>query len=195
MLRDPLTKSRLWPVVLAAIVLTACAGRLPLGAGMQGAAAQLGGPAAQPRAWSEAMEQRRARLSDVLSSAGVEVQRTPDNVLLVRWPADRAAGGALLAGAVAKIYSESENRAWIGFAVSTAGIVISEAHQMSKGAKHSSSMLDIASHAAGAAHCAKRRIERGGIRGGELHRDAPQRSLARLDPEKLASVEVGEIQV
>ena len=90
MLRDPLTKSRLWPVVLAAIVLTACAGRAPLGAGMQGAAAQLGGPAAQPRAWSEAMEQRRARLSDVLSSAGVEVQRTPDNVLLLRWPADRA---------------------------------------------------------------------------------------------------------
>lgn len=39
------------------------------------------------------MEQRRARLSDVLSSAGVEVQRTPDNVLLLRWPADRAFAG------------------------------------------------------------------------------------------------------
>ena len=62
-----------------------------------------------------------------------------------------AAGGALLAGAVTNYVSDSENRAWIGFAVSTAGIVISEAHQMSKGAKHSSSMLDIASHAAGAA--------------------------------------------
>lgn len=62
-----------------------------------------------------------------------------------------AAGGALLAGAVTQYYSDSENRAWVGFAVSTAGIVISEAHQMSKGAKHSSSMLDIASHTAGAA--------------------------------------------
>lgn len=93
MLRDPLTKARLWPVVLAAIVLTACAGRPPLGGGAQGAAAQLGGPAAQPRAWSEAMEQRRVRLSDALSSAGVEVQRTTDNVLLLRWPADRAFAG------------------------------------------------------------------------------------------------------
>ena len=45
------------------------------------------------RAWSEAMEQRRARLSDSLSSAGVEVLRTPDNVLVLRWAADRAFAG------------------------------------------------------------------------------------------------------
>lgn len=61
------------------------------------------------------------------------------------------AGGALLAGAVTNYYSDSENRAWIGFAVSTAGIVLSESHQMDKGAKRSSSLLDIASHTAGAA--------------------------------------------
>lgn len=62
-----------------------------------------------------------------------------------------AAGGALLAGAVTRIYSDSENRAWIGFAVSSAGIVLSESYQISKGAKRSSSHLDMASHIAGAA--------------------------------------------
>lgn len=93
MLRDPLSKARLWPVVLATIVLTACAGTPHPGTGMQGAAAQLGGPTAPARAWSEAMEQRRARLADGLSSAGVEVQRTPDNALLLRWSADRAFAG------------------------------------------------------------------------------------------------------
>ncbi len=93
MLRDPLSKARLWLVVLATIVLTACVGAPHPGAGMQGAAAQLGGPTAPARAWSEAMEQRRARLADGLSSAGVEVQRTPDNALLLRWPADRAFAG------------------------------------------------------------------------------------------------------
>jgi outer membrane protein OmpA-like peptidoglycan-associated protein len=36
------------------------------------------------------MELRRAQLADTLSSAGVEVQRTPDNVLVLRWTADRA---------------------------------------------------------------------------------------------------------
>lgn len=76
--------------VLVVMVLSACAGKpLPSG-GMQGAAAQLGAPAAQPRAWSEAMELRRARLADGLSSAGVEVLKTPDNTLLLRWAADRA---------------------------------------------------------------------------------------------------------
>lgn len=62
-----------------------------------------------------------------------------------------AAGGALLAGAVTRFYSESDNRAWIGFAVSTAGIVISESYQIAHGAKRSSSLLDVASHAAGSA--------------------------------------------
>ena len=90
MLRDPLTKARVWLLALATIVLTACAAQPPQDGGMPGAAAQLGGPAAQTRVWSEAMAQRRARLADSLSSAGVEVQRTPDNALLLRWPADRA---------------------------------------------------------------------------------------------------------
>ena len=35
-----------------------------------------------------------------------------------------AAGGALLAGMVTRAYSESENRAWIGFAVSAAVSVL-----------------------------------------------------------------------
>lgn len=93
MLHDPMTTDRLWRVVLAAIVLTGCAGKPLQSGGMQGAAAQLGAPAAQPKAWSEAMEQRRARLADSLASAGVEVLRNPDNVLLLRWPADRAFAG------------------------------------------------------------------------------------------------------
>jgi hypothetical protein len=62
-----------------------------------------------------------------------------------------AAGGGLLAGAVTRFYSDSEDRAWIGFAVSSAGIVLSESYQISKGAKRSSAYLDMASHIAGAA--------------------------------------------
>jgi hypothetical protein len=62
-----------------------------------------------------------------------------------------AAGGALLAAAVTRYYSESDNRAWIGFAVSSVGIVLSESYQISHGAKRSSSYLDMASHMAGAA--------------------------------------------
>lgn len=93
MLHESITRDHLWRVVLAAIVLTGCAGKSLQNGGMPGAAAQLGAPAAQPRAWSEAMEQRRARLADSLASAGVEVLRTPDNVLLLRWPAERAFAG------------------------------------------------------------------------------------------------------
>jgi len=85
---------RLWGqrclILLAALALAACTGKQTLSGGSPGAAAQLGAPAAQPRAWSEAMELRRARLADALSSAGVEVLRTPDNMLLMRWAADRA---------------------------------------------------------------------------------------------------------
>ena len=62
-----------------------------------------------------------------------------------------AAGGALLASAVTRFYSESENRAWIGFALSTSAIVLESAYQISRGAKRSSQLLDIGSHAAGAA--------------------------------------------
>lgn len=39
------------------------------------------------------MEQRRVRLAEGLASAGVEVVRTPDNALLLRWGADRAFAG------------------------------------------------------------------------------------------------------
>lgn len=60
-------------------------------------------------------------------------------------------GGALLAGAVTRLYSESENRAWIGFTVSAAASLIAEGAQASRGAKSSSSLLDFASHTAGAA--------------------------------------------
>jgi outer membrane protein OmpA-like peptidoglycan-associated protein len=90
---DPSVRRRLALAALSVWALSACAGK-PVGSqGMAGAAAQLGAPAVPVRAWSEAMEQRRARLSDSLSSAGVEVLRTPDNVLVLRWAADRAFAG------------------------------------------------------------------------------------------------------
>lgn len=62
-----------------------------------------------------------------------------------------AAGGALLAGAVAKLYSDSPHRAWIGFGVSTAAIVATESVSIARGGKRSSQYLDMASHAIGAA--------------------------------------------
>ena len=62
-----------------------------------------------------------------------------------------AAGGALLAGAVTKLYSESENRAWIGFAVSTAAIVVDQGYEISRGANRNSQIRDMVWHAAGSA--------------------------------------------
>lgn len=62
-----------------------------------------------------------------------------------------AVGGALLAGAVTKIYSESENRAWIGFAVSTAAVVLEQSYEISRGANRSSQIKDMAWHALGSA--------------------------------------------
>ena len=62
-----------------------------------------------------------------------------------------ATGGALLAGAITRIYDDSENRAWIGFVISSAAVVLAESYQISQGAKRSSSHLDMASHIAGAA--------------------------------------------
>ena len=56
-----------------------------------------------------------------------------------------------MAGAITKIYSESEYRSWIGFTASTAAIVITEGYRISRGADKSSQMLDIASHAIGSA--------------------------------------------
>jgi hypothetical protein len=62
-----------------------------------------------------------------------------------------AAGGALMAGAITQIYSESENRAWIGFAVSTAAVVIEQGYEISRGAKRNSQIKDMAWHALGSA--------------------------------------------
>ena len=62
-----------------------------------------------------------------------------------------AVGGALLAGAVTKIYSESENRAWIGFAVSTAAVVLEQSYEISRGANRNSQIKDMAWHALGSA--------------------------------------------
>ena len=63
-----------------------------------------------------------------------------------------AATGAVLAGAVVGIFRESEHRALIGFTVSSAAIVCSEADSVLRGAaKPSASMLDVASHVWGAA--------------------------------------------
>jgi VanZ family protein len=62
-----------------------------------------------------------------------------------------AVGGALLAGAVTHIYRESENRAWIGFAVSTAAVVLEQSYEISRGANRNSQIKDMAWHALGAA--------------------------------------------
>ncbi len=63
-----------------------------------------------------------------------------------------AATGAVLAGMVVGVFSESEHRAWIGFTVSTAAIVISEGSSVARGAATThSSLLDVAWHTAGAA--------------------------------------------
>ena len=62
-----------------------------------------------------------------------------------------AAGGALMAGAITHIYSESENRAWIGFAVSTAAVVIEQSYEISRGANRNSQIKDMAWHALGSA--------------------------------------------
>jgi hypothetical protein len=62
-----------------------------------------------------------------------------------------AAGGALMAGAITHMYSESENRAWIGFAVSTAAVVIEQSYEISRGANRNSQIKDMAWHALGSA--------------------------------------------
>ena len=62
-----------------------------------------------------------------------------------------AAGGALLAGLITQACANEEQRAWIGFAVSAAAGALSESLQASRGARGYSSLLDAASHAAGAA--------------------------------------------
>lgn len=61
------------------------------------------------------------------------------------------AGGALLAGVVTHHFEGSEHRAWIGFAASTAGIILTERANYSKPDRRHGAQLDVASHALGAA--------------------------------------------
>lgn len=62
-----------------------------------------------------------------------------------------AAGGALMAGVVTQMYGTSEHRAWIGFAVSSAAVVVEQGYEISRGARRSSQVLDMAAHTLGAA--------------------------------------------
>jgi hypothetical protein len=62
-----------------------------------------------------------------------------------------AAGGALLAGALTHHYKDLPDRAWIGFAVSSAAGVLVEGATVARGGKRSSQYLDMASHALGSA--------------------------------------------
>jgi hypothetical protein len=62
-----------------------------------------------------------------------------------------AAGGALLAGAVTHHCRDSHDRAWIGFAVSSAAGVLVEGASIARGGKRSSQYLDMAAHTIGSA--------------------------------------------
>ncbi|MEY5028411.1 MAG: hypothetical protein RLZ63_726 [Pseudomonadota bacterium] len=62
-----------------------------------------------------------------------------------------AVGGGLLAAGITYAYRDSPSRQWIGFAGSTAVIVLTETVSIAKGHKASSQLLDVASHALGAA--------------------------------------------
>lgn len=64
-----------------------------------------------------------------------------------------ATGGAVLAGSITTLYKDSENRAWIGFGVSSAFSVLAETRQYvtDRKVKASSSLLDASSHILGSA--------------------------------------------
>jgi hypothetical protein len=61
------------------------------------------------------------------------------------------ASGAVLAGYISHRYAESENRAWIGFGISTALIVVEQSYEISKNGNRSGNQLDMVSHAIGSA--------------------------------------------
>lgn len=62
-----------------------------------------------------------------------------------------AASGAVMAGYITHLYAESENRAWIGFGISTAFIIAEQNYEISKSGKRASQQLDMAAHALGSA--------------------------------------------
>jgi hypothetical protein len=62
-----------------------------------------------------------------------------------------AAGGAVMAGYISHLYAESENRAWIGFGISTALVIAEQSYEISKTGNRSSNQLDMAAHAIGSA--------------------------------------------
>lgn len=62
-----------------------------------------------------------------------------------------AVGGGVLAAGITYVYRDSPSRQWIGFAGSTAAIVLTESISIAQGHKASSQLLDMASHALGAA--------------------------------------------
>ena len=61
------------------------------------------------------------------------------------------AGGALLAGVVTRSFQESEHRAWIGFAASSAGILLTESPNFAKPNRRHGAQLDVTWHVLGAA--------------------------------------------
>jgi hypothetical protein len=62
-----------------------------------------------------------------------------------------AVSGAVMAGYISKMFTESENRAWIGFGLSSAFIVAEQNYEISKVGKRSSQQLDMAAHMLGSA--------------------------------------------
>ena len=58
---------------------------------------------------------------------------------------------AAFAGVVTHVYRDSENRAWIGFAVATGASALHQSYQAANGSSKSGSLLDFASSAIGAA--------------------------------------------
>lgn len=56
-----------------------------------------------------------------------------------------------MAGYISHLYAESENRAWIGFGISTALVIAEQSYEISKTGNRSSNQLDMAAHAIGSA--------------------------------------------
>lgn len=61
------------------------------------------------------------------------------------------ASGAVMAGYITKLFPESDNRAWLGFGISSAFIVAEQNYEISKVGKRSSQQLDMAAHILGSA--------------------------------------------